>query len=862
MSNKSAVAELETQNYRLPRTVVPSKYEIHLEPDLTTFKFEGSVVIHVGVHQPVKDIVLNAIELQLHTAEISNAKGTKYGASGITYDETEERATFSFPQSIEPGDWQLHIKFTGTLNDKLRGFYRSTYKDKNGEQKVLATTQLQATHARRAFPCWDEPDFKATYKPTLVVDERLTAISNASIESEKKLPNGKKEVVFKETIKMSTYLVAFIVGEFESTQPVMADGKPIRIYAPPGKGHLSKFSEGIAHHSLTYFAKYYGVPYPGDKLDLIAIPDFAFGAMENLGCVTFRETALLVDDKTSTHAEQERVADVVAHEIAHMWFGDLTTMGWWNGIWLNEAFATFAEMLAVDTWKPEWKRWESFGVSRAAALVVDGLKSTRPIEFPVRRPEECESMFDILTYEKGASVLRMLEQYLGQPVFQKGISIYLNRHQFANTETSDLWAALEEASEQPVVQLMDSWIFHPGYPMVSVEQDADGKSVKLSQQRFSYISDAEGAKQLFHVPVLLRARVNGKIVTHKVLLKDQSTTVDLGGNIEWIVANEGGHGFYRVRYSANLLQALTADVFNILSPIERFNLVNDTWAAVVAGHVPLDQYLHMAALFTDETDKNVWSVLSGSLLYIDRLVPESARTSFEAYVRGLAEPAHKKLGWEPKKGEDELAGQLRGLLISLLGIVGNDVQIQAKAVDLYAKYKADNKAVGPDIVPAIVAILAYTGDKARYDEFVQNFKSARTPQEEERFLYSLAGFRHEDLIKQTLERCLNGEVRTQNAPYLIRLVLMNDKARQLAWNFVKTNWEAIHSKYPDNSIPRMLEGITTMADAAMEKDVVEFIKKNPVRAGAKTVDQHMERLHVSVLFKEREAKALSSGFSR
>jgi puromycin-sensitive aminopeptidase len=857
MSKNTAVAEPGTQNYRLPRTVVPSRYDIRLAPDLTNFKFTGEVVAHVEVKQPVKEMLLNAIELEIHSAELTADKGTKYGAK-IALDEKEERLHLTYDQEIPAGKYQLRITFTGVLNDKLHGFYRSTYKDLNGNEKIMATTQFEATDARRAFPCWDEPDFKATYKVALEVDEALTAISNASIESEKKLGNGKKEVSFKETMKMSTYLVAFVVGEFEATEPVMADGKPIRIYAPPGKKQLGKFSEGIAHHSLTFFAKYYGVPYPGDKLDLIAIPDFAFGAMENLGCVTFRESALLVDEKTASHAEQERVADVVAHEIAHMWFGDLTTMSWWNGIWLNEAFATFAEMMAVDAWKKDWKRWETFGASRAAAMVVDGLKSTRPIEYEVHRPEEMQGMFDVLTYEKGASVLRQLEQYLTEPVFQKGISLYLKKHQFANTETSDLWAALEEASKEPVVQLMDSWIYQKGHPMISVE--LAGNSVKLGQQRFFYLQEQGQEKQLFHVPILMRAKVGGKEVTKKILLKEENQTVDLGGSVEWVVVNEGGHGFYRVRYSPELQQKITADVFNILTPIERFNLVNDTWANVIAGHTPLAQYLKTVSLFTDETDKNVWSVIVGSLTYLDRVVPDSARADYEAFVRKLLAPAHKRLGWDSQKSDNELTAQLRGLLIGALGTLGNCPDTQKTAREYYGKYKAERSAVDPNVVPALVSIIASSGDKAQYDEFLGNFKNAKTPQDEERYLYALGNFKQKELLTQTLDRTLNGEVRTQNAPYLLRSIMLNAAGREVAWEFVKKNYKTLLSKFPDATIPRMMEGITGLVDKNLEKDVVEFLKANPISTGAKTVEQHMERLKVAVLFKDRESATLASGF--
>ena len=398
--------------YRLPTTVTPERYELKLTPDLTTWTFTGDEKISIHVHEPVREIILNAAELELHAVSLQTADG-KVREGRVNLDTENERATLSFGEPVPAGRGDLQIQFSGILNDKLHGFYRSTYKGADGQDKPLASTQFESTDARRAFPCWDEPAFKAVYQVTLVVDEKLTAISNARVVRENALPGNKKAVVFADSMKMSTYLVAFIVGEFEATEPVMVGNAPLRVCAVPGKKHLATFAVDIGKASLEHFSAYYGIPYPGDKLDLIAIPDFASGAMENLGAITFRETALLVDADRATRTELERVADVVSHENAHMWFGDLVTMKWWNGLWLNEAFATFMEMLAVDAWKPEWRRWDSFTVSRAAAMQVDGLKSTRPIEFPVERPEEAAGMFDILTYEKGASVLRMLEQYLG-----------------------------------------------------------------------------------------------------------------------------------------------------------------------------------------------------------------------------------------------------------------------------------------------------------------------------------------------------------------------------------------------------------------------------------------------------------------
>ncbi|HEY2919905.1 MAG TPA: M1 family metallopeptidase, partial [Candidatus Binatia bacterium] len=415
---------LEEKSHRLPTTVIPERYEIRLTPDLITWTFSGEEKVSIQVHEPAREIVLNAAELEIHSVSLNCADG-KVVRGAVTVDIENEQARLSFPEAVPVGRCELQIQFSGVLNDKLHGFYRSTYKDANGNDKPLASTQFESTDARRAFPCWDEPAFKAVYQVTLVVDEKLTAISNARVLRETVLPGtGKKEVVLADSMKMSTYLVAFIVGELEATEPVMVGSAPLRVWAVPGKKHLANFALDIGKASLEHFSRYYGIPYPGDKLDLIAIPDFASGAMENLGAITFRETALLVDAKKATRAELERVADVVSHENAHMWFGDLVTMKWWNGLWLNEAFATFMEMLAVDAWKPEWRRWDSFTVSRAAAMQVDGLKSTRPIEFPVERPEEAAGMFDVLTYEKGASVLRMLEQYLGAEAFRDGIRLY------------------------------------------------------------------------------------------------------------------------------------------------------------------------------------------------------------------------------------------------------------------------------------------------------------------------------------------------------------------------------------------------------------------------------------------------------
>ena len=842
--------------YRLPRHVVPIRYDLRLEPDLTAASFAGQETITLTVHEPTFEIVLNAIDLGITSAQIKGDSGPARQAT-IALDASFQRCHLTFTTPLSPGTWRLTITFSGTLNDKLRGFYRSTYKDEHGATHGMAATQFEATDARRAFPCWDEPDFKAVFATTLVIDPTLTAVSNTKIESET-LAGGKKVVRFADTIKMSTYLVAFIVGRIEPTEPVMVGQTPLRLWAVHGKGHLARFGQDIAAASLSFFENYYGIPYPGDKLDLLAIPDFASGAMENLGAITYRETALLVDQPSATHGELERVADVVAHENAHMWFGDLVTMSWWNGLWLNEAFATFMEMLAVDAWKPEWKRWDSFGVSRAAAFSVDGLHSTRPIEYPVQAPKGADAMFDVLTYEKGASVLRMLEQHIGPTVFRDGVRDYLHAHAYGNADTNDLWVSLGKIAKQPVPQLMNGWIFQPGFPLVTATVSPSSE-LTIRQQRFSYLSEAQAdpsQDQRWQIPLQMRVTAGGKANTSRMLLTEKDTTVPLPNDWESILLNEGGHGFYRVRYAPDLLSRLLNAGIDRLAAIERFNLINDAWATTVADLMPLTDYLDLTARFTAERDKNVWAVLLDSFSFLNRIITVEDRPTLEAFVRGRVGPAVAALGWVPRSGESELTKQLRGELIGAQGKLGNDPAIQRRTAELYRAYRNDATAVDPNVVPSLVAILAHTGDAARYDEFNERFRTATTPQEERRYLFSLAAFQPEALLKRTLACTISGEIRTQDAPFLVSAILGNIYGRELAWAFVKTNWEKMDQLFPKQGLRRMCGGIVSLAAPELERDVRELFASRQIDLGGKTLEQYLEHLRITVAFRERNGTVL------
>ncbi|HVG01546.1 MAG TPA: M1 family metallopeptidase [Nitrospira sp.] len=843
--------------YRLPRHVIPTRYDLHIEPDLPSHSFVGHEVVTLTVTEPTAEILLNAVELDISSATLSGKTGKPHSGT-VFMDHDLQRCRITFPSLIPLGEWTLAVAFRGTLNDKLRGFYRSSYKDEQGVSHQLAATQFEATDARRAFPCWDEPHFKAVFAVTLAIDPALTAISNSRVVDDRH-EGGRRVLRFAESMKMSTYLVAFIVGKLESTGPKMSKSTPVRLWSVPGKQHLTEFGHEIAVYSLDFLADYYGIPYPGDKLDLIAIPDFASGAMENLGAITFRETALLLDQRTATHAEQGRIADVVAHENAHMWFGDLVTMAWWNGLWLNEAFATFMEMLVVDAWKPEWERWTAFGISRAAALSVDGLGSTRPIEFPVRAPKEAEAMFDVLTYEKGASVLRMLEQHIGPAVFRDGVRRYLTTHAYANAETTDLWVSLGQAANQDVPTLMNEWIFSPGYPLVTVQADSPS-TLTLSQRRFTYTDAhfdlAESSEQRWHIPIQLRITTTDGVETRRVLLIDRESRISVPPNWTSVLANEDGHGFYRVRYSPDLLTRLQRTGLHALAPVERFNLLNDTWAATIAGMVPPRDYIDLTEHFRGEKDAHVWAVILGSFSTLNRMLTEENRPLLAAFVRDRVAPAFREVGWSPHPDESELVKELRGELIRALGTLGRDSTMQSQAVEAYTAFQHQTRDIDPNVIPAIISILAFTGDHTRYEEFFDRFRKAATPQEERRYLFSLATFRVPELLERTLAKTLSDEIRTQDAPFVVSALLHNVHIREKAWEFVKTNWDRMDRLFPKSGLRRMCGGIVGLSTPELERDVRAFFQSRNIDLGGKTLEQYLEQLHTAVLFRERDGEAI------
>ena len=825
---------------------------MRLRPSLSDATFVGSVRIDVVVDAPTDVFVLNADELTIVHCDVDGKSAT------WELDSSTERLFVATPTTVEPGNSVLTIEFEGVLNDKLRGFYRSTFVDDNGDEQVIATTQMQATDCRRAFPCWDEPEYKAVFSVTLDVDEGLTAISNAP-EAERTTEDGRHVIRFADTMVMSSYLVAFVVGRLEATETVDVDGIPLRVVHVPGKGHLTGFGLDVGTFCLRWFQDYYGIAYPGAKVDLVALPDFAAGAMENLGCITFRESLLLVDPAASTQNERQLVADVVAHELAHMWFGDLVTMRWWNGIWLNEAFATFMEVAACDAYRPDWERWTAFGVERSAAFETDSLSSTRSVEYEVRSPDDCEGMFDVLTYQKGGALLRMLEQYLGGERFRQGVSHYLEQHSYSNTETNDLWDAIEATTGEPVRRIMDSWIWQPGYPLVAADV-VDG-SLELRQRRFEFVADrsigdrqSDADEQRWAIPVHVRIGSD----TTTLLLDGEVAVLPITDTSLPIVVNAGGHGFYRVAYSDVLRARLDGATIASLSTLERYNLVDDAWAATVAGRMSAADLLDFLDAFADEREHTVWQAIAIALRGIGRIVPDGpVRAEFQARVRDLARPAADALG-DPSDGESDLTSKLRGLLVGLLGVLGNDAGMQARCREWFDAASTGSTAVDPELIAVATSVVASIGDADTYDLMRQRFLGGATPQEQLRHLYALAEFDDEGLVLSTCEFAMSSEVRTQNAPFLLRATIANRRHGAAAWAFLRDHWDQALERFPSNTIVRMVDSVSSLSTPELADETAAFFAEHPIEQAAKTLEQVLERQQVNTRFRLREAPRWSA----
>jgi puromycin-sensitive aminopeptidase len=841
--------------YRLPKHARPAHYDLVFRPDLGNASFEGEAKIELEVAERTDELLLNAAELDITEAHLTAEEGAARGLKP-SYRPEEEQVAFDLAPALQPGRYRLELSYSGRLNDLLRGFYRSKFRDESGTERWIAATQFESTDARRAFPCWDEPEFKATFSVTVEADDGLVVLSNAKETSSEPLGNGRRRVRFARTEKLPTYLVALAIGPFVLTGARVVDGVPVRVACVPGRAELTAYALSVAEHSLSFLSNYLSVPYAFGKLDHVAIPDFAAGAMENAGLVTYREAALLVGDDSS-QLERQRVASTIAHETAHMWFGDLVTLRWWEDAWLNEAFASFLEMLAVEDLEPGWDIWTNFAVDRAVALATDSLRASRPIEYRVGRPEEAEDLFDAITYDKGASVLRMAERHLGEGTFRRGLRLYLERHQFSNTTTTDLWDALEEASGQPVGRTMGTWVSQAGHPVLSVRRE--GTSLVFSQRRF-LLDGGRDDGAIWAVPVTLRwAGAGGEEKRARLLLEEKEGSLELGAEPTWVVVNESGSGTYRVSYDDELRRSVLGNLAE-LDPRERLGLVVDMWAEAVSGQAPVGQSFELWGKLAGERDPDVWWAISNGLSLLDLLAEGDARTRVAEVARALAGPAFREVGWEPPAPGDPTPRypRLRARLISLLGTIGKDEEVRAGSLRLLKESTESGAKLPPDLATSVAQVAASAGGEEEWRLMYRRYKEATTPQDELRFLHALGSFSDAALARRSVELAFSDDVRTQDAPYLLMAVLSEREGAPLAWEAVEEHWSYMFEHWPNHAVPRALEALPALAGAGRgwAERAEAWLASHPVRRGELRVQQSRERLRVNLAFKERLAPVL------
>ncbi|HUG08492.1 MAG TPA: M1 family metallopeptidase [Acidimicrobiia bacterium] len=839
--------------FRLPRHVTPIHYDIRLELDLETFTFVGSVGVDLEVNESTDTLALNAAEVEIKSASLSN----QATITEITYDEEMERVLLSLDSPLDPGSYRLDMDHSGIINDQLRGLYRSACRDAAGQELPLATSQCQSTDARRIFPCWDEPDFKATYQTTMVVSEGLEAYSNTAELDRAPVGDGRVEFRFDKTMKMSTYLLAFIAGPFEATEPRIVRGTPMRIIVPKGNLHLTDIAMENAVFCFDYLSDYYGIDYPGDKLDHIAIPDFAAGAMENVGLITYRDAYLVIDPDKASQSELQNSLDVIGHEIAHQWFGNLVTMAWWEGAWLNEAFASFMELKATEAMRPEWKRWLTFANLEVPwAMGTDQLKSTRPIEFEVTAPEEVDQMFDAITYGKGSAVLHMIDEFIGVENFRQGVGNYLRKHEYGNTVTADLWEGLDGASEYPVSDIMESWVYQRGFPQLDVQ--AGERAVRLSQRRFLVIPD-ETDTTIWKIPVQLRGVADGEPFEIKYLLEEDEGVVDISGSIDWVVANAGGHGFYRTSYSDDLFDSLLDNV-DALGDIERYALVSDTLGFVRNGQLSTTNFLDLVARFVDEEEQAIWSVITGGLGLIEHhALEEEARAPFEEFVSVLVSPALRRLDWEVSESDTDLQRKLRGDLIATMGNLARDEDTIERCRSLVADLLS-GETVDPEVATAALAVYARNGGAEEYETLWRVYEESTTPLDQVRYLRSAATVATEPEALTTLDRVVEGGCRTQDGFWVFARLLAGD-AGPAVWERARERWENVLAAMPGMTRTRLAEGISALSQPEVAASVRSHFAEHPVPEAARSIEQNLEKLDANITLRERETSVVTDYFS-
>ena len=847
---------------KLPKEVVPTDYSIRIVPNIDALKFSGTETVKLDVRNPVHKLVLNALELEISEASLD---GEALPKSAIKIESEKELLTIALPSELAPGDHTLAISFSGKINQQGQGLFYMRYQEQGSpaaaEKKIMLGTQFEATDARRFFPCWDEPVFRARFQLSVAVPENWLAVSNMPVESEKKIAGG-KEVRFAATPPMSSYLNVFVAGELDLIES-RSGPTQIRVVATKGKAELGRYALEVTAQILQYYNDYFGVPYPLPKLDQIALPGGFGGAMENWGGITYYESALLFDPKNSSAETKQLIYEVIAHEMAHMWFGDLVTMAWWDNLWLNEGFASWMGTKCTAHFNPQWEVWlrrsvprdptRRAGIAKEAAMEGDARSTTHPIQQAIVTEAEANSAFDDITYKKGQSFLRMLESFLGEDVFRDGIRRYITAHKYSNTTTADLWNALSEASKKPIDEIAVGWTQQPGFPVVKVSRERDGK-VRLTQERFA-VNFKNAPPIEWKIP--LTYSVVGEAPATMLMTSKLETLQNIPTD-RALKLNLNGAGNYRVEYDEPSWKLLV-EALPKLGVEDRVNLLSDAWPLVQAGRAPVSLYFGLVEKLPASTELAEREQIINALDFINRLLVGSPeREKFQRYARSLLRPTFETLGWEPKEGEPPTAGNLRASLINALGDL-NDPEIIAGCRERFEKYLANRASLAPDLRPAVLAVVGRYADEKTWSKLHELGLKTTSIEEKQNYYNALAEAIDPKLVKKTLPIALTDELPTSRAIFLVPAVARDSGHPDIAWEFAAANMKTLLAKIDAAGANRYVPGLFTFfSDDSRADELKSYAKANLPPASAPEVAKVVDEIQFCAEFKKRLAPQLKT----
>jgi puromycin-sensitive aminopeptidase len=840
----------------LPKTASPRRYDLRLRLDPENGAFNGAVKVTAWAGQPTGRIVLNSLDLEYTHVAVN---GARLDPAKVIVDNKAETVTLLLDAPLR-GKVELEFEYMGKMNELMRGLFKARGKT-DGKEEAWAFTHLEPTHARRVLPSWDEPAHKAVFGLTLDVPAGLQPLSNMPAVSDV-TEGGRRVVRFADTPKMSSYLLAVFAARLAPKSRKV--GKTVvTVWAPQEQLAQADFALDAAVRALEFLNKWFAYPYMLPKLDLVVSPDFASGAMENWGAILFRDASFLIDPKLSSDAAKRRVAEVVSHEVVHQWFGNLVTMGWWNDLWLNEAFATWVAYKVVHSWKPSWKVWEDFGQGKRSPLSIDALPGTRAVRSHASTPAEIQAQFDPMSYEKGGALLRMIEDYVGERDFLRGVRSYMERYAYKNAESRHFWAEVETASGKPVRAMAEKWLERPGVPVVDVQmKDAATRELTLSQKRFSAFGHQDDA--LWPIPMNIKYRLRGerKDRVHRVLLTRRSMTVRLPGRADvlWAYPNADELGYFRLSFGRKALQHLLARKRD-LTPAERSGLLNHLWAQTRAGAMPVAEFLQALGAFKGDTSRLILEDAAGYLktLRLELAGTDAEKARLSAFAASFFAPAYRRLGWDKKKGESADATLTRPTVLNILSLLAPQT-VEAGVEPRLKAYLEDPSRVDASIQVVVLMAAARRNDPALFDAYRERLAAPRTPEQKDLMLRALAEFTEPALLDRYLAMTLSPEIRAQDAWKPFVWLLSNPESRARAWEFVKANWKPLVAKVGPRGATRIVAAAGGLVSPEWRAEAETFFRspENDVEMARQTLAQSLETIDLGLRLRSTQSASLKA----